>query len=58
MNSLIILVVRLILGVAMGVVIARVFKPDWPMLYGALLGVGLVAAAYLMEMIRSRNRKP
>ena len=58
MNGFLIFVVRLILGLVLGIVIARIFRPDWGMLGGAGVGAGLVAAAYLMQTIRKRNSNP
>ena len=57
MNNFYILVVRLILGLVFGILITRIFKPDWGMFAGALTGLGLVAAAYFMQMMGSRNTK-
>lgn len=57
MNSFYIFIVRLILGLVFGILIARIFKPDWSMFAGALTGLGLVAAAYLMQMMGKRNSK-
>ena len=57
MNNFYILVVRLILGLVFGILITRIFKPDWSMFAGALTGLGLVAAAYLMQMMGTRNSK-
>jgi len=57
MNSFYIFVVRLILGLVFGILITRIFKPDWSMFAGALTGLGLVAAAYLMQMMGKRNSK-
>ncbi|MBI9090840.1 MAG: hypothetical protein JEZ12_16615 [Desulfobacterium sp.] len=57
MNNFYILVVRLILGLVFGVLITRIFKPDWSLFAGALTGLGLVAAAYLLQMMGKRNSK-
>ncbi|MDY0375163.1 MAG: hypothetical protein RBQ72_05475 [Desulfobacterium sp.] len=57
MNNFYILIVRLILGLVFGILIARIFRPDWSMFAGALTGLGLVAAAYLMQMVRTRKSK-
>ena len=57
MNNFYILIVRRILGLVFGILIARIFRPDWSMFAGALTGVGLVAAAYLMQMVRTRKSK-
>ncbi len=55
MNSFYILIVRLILGVFFGIIITRIFKPDWNLLYGVGLGLILVAVAYLFQMLRNPN---
>ena len=55
MNSFLIFIVRLILGLVFGVLLTRLFKPDWGIYYGALVGLGLVAAAYGMRFIRNKN---
>ncbi|ACN16371.1 hypothetical protein HRM2_32960 [Desulforapulum autotrophicum HRM2] len=57
MNNFYIFIVRLILGLVFGVLIARIFRPDWSIFAGALTGIGLVGAAYLMEMIKKRKPK-
>ena len=57
MNNLLILVVRIILGLVLGVVLTRVFRPEWPMLAGAGMGMLLVGAAYAMELMRRGNKK-
>jgi len=57
MNTAGILIVRLILGMVMGIVIMRIFRPDWGMIGGAVLGLGLVAVAYLLQMARGRKTK-
>ena len=58
MNSFSIFIVRLILGVVLGIIITRIFRPDWTMFAGAGIGLGLVAAAYLMQTMRKRNANP
>jgi len=56
MNNLLILVVRIILGLVLGVILTRIFRPEWPMASGAGMGMLLVGAAYLMEFMRKRNK--
>jgi predicted MFS family arabinose efflux permease len=58
MNQFYIFVVRLVLGVVLGIVIARIFKPDWGMFAGAAMGLGLVAGAYLMQSMRKQKPDP
>ena len=57
MNNFYIFIVRLILGLVFGILIARIFRPDWSIFAGALTGIGLVTAAYLMQMVRTRKSK-
>ena len=54
MNNFYIFIIRLILGLILGMIIARIFRPDWGMAAGACLGMGLVVAAYLMQLIRRK----
>ncbi|MCG8565228.1 MAG: hypothetical protein MI747_09115 [Desulfobacterales bacterium] len=55
MNSLLIFVVRLILGLVFGILFTRLFKPDWGMFNGAMVGLVLVALAYGSNYLRNRN---
>jgi len=56
MNGFYIFVIRLILGGAFGTLLTRIFRPEWNLLYGgAGIGIGLVAAAYIMEAIGKRK---
>ncbi|MFO7750018.1 MAG: hypothetical protein R6V54_07975 [Desulfobacteraceae bacterium] len=57
MNNLLILVVRIILGLVLGVVLTRIFRPEWHMLAGGGMGMLLVGAAYIMELLRKGNKK-
>ena len=54
MNTLAIFVVRLILGLVFGVILTRLFKPDWEVYYGALIGLLLVTMAYGMAFFRKK----
>ena len=56
MNALAIFVVRLILGLVFGILLTRVFKPDWGVFHGAVTGLVLVALAYGMALFRTRNK--
>jgi len=57
MNYFYILIIRLILAGALGALITMMFRPEWNLLYGgAGIGIGLVAAAYLMEALRKRKK--
>ena len=56
MNALIIFTVRLILGLAFGILLTRLFKPDWEIYHGAGMGLLLVLLAYGMSYYRkSKN---
>jgi hypothetical protein len=54
MNSLAIFVVRLILGLVFGILLTRLFKPDWEIYHGALIGLVLVGLAYGMAFFRKK----
>jgi len=53
MNSLLIFVVRLILGLVFGILLIRVFRPEWGLGYGIVTGLILVALAYAMRYFRT-----
>lgn len=55
MNALLIFIVRLIVGLVFGVILARLFKPDWEIYQGAILGVGIVAMAYGFTFFRKKE---
>ncbi len=55
MNTLLIFIVRLIVGLVFGIILARLFKPDWEIYQGAILGIGLVALAYGFTLFRKKN---
>lgn len=57
MRGLYIFVARLILGVVFGILLTRIFRPEWSVFHGVAMGLALVAAAYLMQMVRNRNRR-
>ena len=52
MNALIIFTIRLIIGLAFGIILTRLFKPDWGIYHGVATGVILVALAYAMSYYR------
>jgi len=56
MRWLYIFVARFILGMVFGILLTRIFRPEWSVFHGIAMGIGLVAAAYLMQMIRNRNK--
>ncbi|MEX1297623.1 MAG: hypothetical protein AB1Z38_06185 [Desulfotignum sp.] len=53
MNSLVIFVVRLILGLVFGILLIRVFRPEWGLVHGIVTGLILVALAYAMRYFRT-----
>ncbi len=55
MNALLIFVVRLLLGLVFGIMFTRLFKPDWEIYHGMLIGVILVALAYGMSAVRTKK---
>ncbi|MBF0233210.1 MAG: hypothetical protein HQK62_00350 [Desulfamplus sp.] len=57
MNDLYIFIARLILGMVFGVLLTRIFRPEWSIFHGIGMGLILVAVAYLMQMMRNRKKK-
>ncbi len=55
MNVLIVFTVRLIMGLAFGIILTRLFKPDWGIFHGALTGIILVVLAYGMSFYRKHK---
>lgn len=56
MNALIIFTIRLIIGLAFGIILTRLFKPDWGIYHGVATGVILVALAYAMSYYRKSKK--
>ncbi|WP_321495573.1 hypothetical protein [uncultured Desulfobacter sp.] len=56
MNTLIIFTIRLILGLAFGIILTRLFRPDWGVYHGVATGFVLVALAYGMSYYRKSKR--
>lgn len=52
MNTLIIFIIRLIIGLAFGIILTRLFKPDWGIYHGVVTGLILVVLAYGMSYYR------
>ncbi|MEH0022690.1 MAG: hypothetical protein V6Z89_23780 [Desulfobacter sp.] len=52
MNELIIFTVRLIIGLAFGIILTRLFRPEWGIFHGVGTGLILVALAYGMRFFR------
>ncbi|MDT8379714.1 MAG: hypothetical protein RQ739_12575 [Desulfotignum sp.] len=55
MNLLLIFAVRLILGLVFGILLIRVFRPEWGLFHGIVTGLILVALAYAMRYFKSSN---
>lgn len=55
MTSLLIFVIRLILGLVFGIILIRMFKPDLSVFHGAVTGVILVALAYGMALFKKKK---
>ncbi len=53
MNTLLIFVIRLILGLVFGILLIRVFRPEWGLFYGAITGLVLVALAYGLRFFKT-----
>jgi cytochrome bd-type quinol oxidase subunit 1 len=55
MNTLLILIVRLIIGVVFGIILIRMFRPEWTVFHGVITGIVLVALAYGMAFFRKKK---
>ncbi len=55
MNAFLIFVVRLILGLVFGIIIIRLFRPEWGIFHGVVAGLILVALAYVMAFFRKKK---
>lgn len=53
MNSLLIFVVRLMLGLVFGILLIRVFRPEWGIFHGVVTGLILVALTYAMRYFKT-----
>jgi multisubunit Na+/H+ antiporter MnhB subunit len=53
MNTLLIFVIRLILGLVFGILLIRVFRPEWGLFHGVITGLVLVALAYAMRYFKT-----
>jgi hypothetical protein len=56
MKNFYVFVIRFMLGIFFGIVLTRMFKPDWSTIQGAALGVGLVAVVYIWGFIKKRKK--
>jgi uncharacterized membrane protein len=57
MNTLLIFVVRLILGLVFGIILTRLFRPEWTLFHGVIAGLVLVALAYGMSLFRKKKQE-
>ncbi len=55
MNTFLIFVVRLILGLVFGIFLIRMFRPEWGIYHGVAAGLVLVALAYGMAFFRKKK---
>jgi len=55
MNTLLIFIVRLILGLVFGILLIRMFRPEWTIFHGVIAGLILVAMAYGMAFFRKNK---
>ncbi|MBU8910456.1 MAG: hypothetical protein KOO65_04235 [Desulfobacterales bacterium] len=57
MNAILIFVVRLILGLVFGIILTRLFRPEWGIYHGVATGLVLVALAYGMALFKKKKQK-
>ncbi|MDD9301032.1 MAG: hypothetical protein HUK40_01315 [Desulfobacter sp.] len=57
MNALTIFTVRLMLGLAFGIILIRLFRPEWGIYHGIGTGIILVALAYGMGFINKSKKE-
>jgi len=55
MNSILIFMVRLILGLVFGILLIRVFRPEWGIYHGVGTGLILVALAHAMIFFKKKK---
>jgi len=55
MNKILIFVVRLILGLVFGIILTRLFRPEWNIYQGVATGLVLVALAYGLAFFRKKR---
>jgi hypothetical protein len=56
MNALLIFTVRLIIGLVFGIILIRMFRPEWNLFHGVITGLVLVALAYGMAFFRKKKQ--
>ena len=57
MNAFLIFVVRLILGLVFGILLTRMFRPEWGIFQGVVTGLVLVGLAYVMAFFRKKKKQ-
>ena len=57
MKNFYVFVIRFILGIVFGIVLSRMFNPDWSTFQGAGLGAAFVAAAYFLDFMKNRKKQ-
>ena len=57
MNTLVIFIVRLILGIVFGIILIRLFRPEWETYHGVIAGLIIVALAYVFALFRRKKQK-
>lgn len=57
MNTFLIFVVRLIIGIVFGILLTRLFRPEWEVYHGVITGLVLVALAYGMSFFKNRKKE-
>ena len=56
MNALIIFMVRLIIGLTFGILLIRLFRPEWGIYHGVAAGIILTALAYGLSFFRKKQK--
>jgi hypothetical protein len=54
MNTFIIFLVRLIIGLSFGILLIRLFRPEWGIYHGVITGIILVVLAYALSFFRKK----
>ena len=57
MNTFLIFIVRLILGIVFGIILTRMFRPEWTIFHGVVTGLILVVLAYGMALFNKNKKK-
>lgn len=55
MTAILVFFVRLILGLVFGILLVRIFKPEWSMFHGVITGIILTLLSYGMAYFRKKN---